>query len=139
MDNSYYGSYDGPKKYTDEEGNEREISKRWNSQNAFVFESTDLEEIFAGVHPGNCVLTEEMKKFNPPEELIQFGDALPQRLVYYPKIKIYQDFENEKLKEFKSYCKNNGYKLPEIDEEIFRSLHKKTMDVPKAYESIMIQ
>ena len=47
--------------------------------------------------------------------------------------------ENEKLKEFKSYCKSNGYKLPELDEEIFRALHKKLMDVPKAYESIMMQ
>lgn len=79
-----------------------------------------------------------MKKFNPPEELIQYGESLPQRLIYYPKIKKYEDFENEKLKEFKSYCKSNGLKIPEIDEEIFRALHKKGMDVPKAYESIMM-
>lgn len=77
MDNSYYGSYECPKNYKDEQGNEREIPKRWNSQNAFVFDSKELEEIFAEVHPGNCVLTEEMKKFNPPEELIQYGDSLP--------------------------------------------------------------
>ena len=38
-----------------------------------------------------------MKKYNPPEELIQYGDSLPQRLIYYPKIKILQEFENEKV------------------------------------------
>ena len=79
-----------------------------------------------------------MKKYNPPEELIQYGDSLPQRLIYYPKIKILQEFENEKVQEFKNYCKSNGHKIPEIDEEILRALHKKAMDVPKAYESIQI-
>lgn len=67
---SYYGSFDGPTSYVDEDGNKRAIPKRWNSKNAFKFESEELEEIFAGVHPGNCAITEEIKKFNPPEELI---------------------------------------------------------------------
>jgi len=39
MNNSYFGSYEGPTKYKDEDGNEREIPKRWNSSNAFVYES----------------------------------------------------------------------------------------------------
>ena len=77
MNNSYFGSYEGPTKYKDEDGNEREIPKRWNSSNAFVYESQELEEIFGNVHPGNCAITEEMKKFNTPEELIQYGDSLP--------------------------------------------------------------
>ena len=65
-----YGSYDGPTTFIDSDGNEREIPRRWNSKNSFYYESSDLEEIFSEVHPGNCALTEDMKKFNPPEELI---------------------------------------------------------------------
>jgi hypothetical protein len=69
MENNY-GSFDGPTTIKDSDGHERYVPRRWNSKNAFKYESSDLEEIFADVHPGNCALTEDMKKYNPPEELI---------------------------------------------------------------------
>ena len=59
-------------------------------------------------------------------------------MIYYPKIRKFEDFEYEKLKEFKEYCLSNGFKIPEIDEEILRSLHKKKMDVKSSYENILL-
>lgn len=49
-------------------------------------------------------------------------------MIYYPKDKKFDDDENAAILGFKKFCKSGGKKVPEIDNEILRMLHKKNMD-----------
>lgn len=103
----------------------------------FKFANEDLKKKYQGVDPGNCAVTDEMKAFDPVEVKIQFGSAAACRMIYYPKDKKFDDKEYEAILGFKKFCKAQGKKIPEIDNEILRMLHKKRMDNQQAYNALM--
>lgn len=113
------------------------MPKRWTLDNGFEFETEELRKIYLEVDPGNCAVTDAMRNYNPPEDLMQYGTSQPQRLIFYPKDGKFREEELAVLKDFKEHCLSKGVPVPEIDNEILRALYKNQMDVAKAYDSIM--
>jgi hypothetical protein len=100
------------------------LQKNWHFDNSFTFKDDDLKNIILNVHPGNCALTDEMRKLPPPEPFIAFGKAKPFRILFFPKDDkgpwAYTEEEKAWLKAFKDFCTAKGEPVPEIDGEILR-------------------
>ena len=61
---------DGTTYITGKDGHGYAIPKRKNIDDGFEFETEDLDQILRGAHPGNCGITEDMKKFTGYEKFI---------------------------------------------------------------------
>lgn len=70
--------------FTDENGVQRKVPKLFDPECWFKFENDEIKNKVLGAYndPGNCGLTDEMRNFKPMEEVLQFGNGKPQRLVY---------------------------------------------------------
>ena len=110
---------DGTFDFEDKDGFEYRLPKHWDYDNAFTFESDDLKQIFLNVSPGNTAITTEMEQFVPSEIIMKFG-FYPQRLMFYVDGAQLDDFEIQKIKEYKDYCKRKGYRIPGSDPELLR-------------------
>ncbi len=49
-----------PVAFLDKDGYNHEQVLKWNFFNCFKYDTSDLEQIFHNVHPGNAAVTEEM-------------------------------------------------------------------------------
>ena len=127
---------DGSIVTTDSDGNTIRIPKKWDYDNAFVYETEELRKIFQDVDPGNTALTEEMKKYYPVESWLQFGKSKPVRLLFYPLKESgpwdYTEEEMNNVKIFKDACKNKDREVPHCDAEIIRAHYCRKHDTEKA-------
>ena len=121
----------------EKDGYKYQVPKQWGLQNAFKFETEELKQMYADVDPGNCALTQAMKDYDPPEKVLQYGTSAPQRLIFHPRDNSFADDELKALNDFKEHCKKNGQPIPEIDAEVLRALHKYSMNITKAYDSLI--
>lgn len=110
---------DGTFDYSDPDGFEYRIPRHWDFDNAFEYETEELKKIFHDVDPGNCVVTQEMIDFIPSEIIMKFG-FYPQRLMFYVEGTDLDEFELQKIEEFKQYCTKKKYRIPDADPEILR-------------------
>lgn len=56
---------DGSVKYTDKDGYNVHLPKVWHFDNSFTFEDESLKEVIMNVHPGDCAVTDEIRKEMP--------------------------------------------------------------------------
>lgn len=69
----YEEQLDGTVKYTDKEGYNVHLPKVWNFDNSLNFDDEGLKEIIMNVHPGDCAVTDAIRKEKPKEPFIAFG------------------------------------------------------------------
>ena len=107
--------------FTDDEGFEFEIPKKWNFEEIFRIESEELKnEIwdFSDLH--NTQLTDEMINHEPLEVYMKYG-KFPQRLILYTDEGLSEE-ETTKLKQMMQWCKDRNLKIPDTKLECFRFL-----------------
>ena len=61
----YEEQEDGSLLYTDHDGYQVQLPKAWGLHNSFTFDDDGLKEIVTNAHPGNCSITDEMRKVKP--------------------------------------------------------------------------
>ena len=57
--------------------------------------------------------------------------------MFYPRVRNYTEAEENKIAEFKDYCRNKGLKIPEREEEILRFLQSQKFVVETSYNAIL--
>jgi len=109
-------------------------SSKIDYHQAFHGENEELHNLFMNVDPGNTAFTKEMDEFNTPETVIS-SRGRPARIMFYAND--FTDEEQQKIIEFKEYCKASDLKIPENDPEILRFLVSRRMNPKWAYDTIM--
>lgn len=61
----YEQQEDGSYIFTDKDGYKVQMPKEWHLFNSFTFADEDLKQVVENVHPGNCAITDEMRKAGP--------------------------------------------------------------------------
>lgn len=131
---------------------EYDYPEDWHFDNVFDFTATpEWEELGYSKYYleqyNMLYLPDELADFVPPpeERTLTFGDKT-QRLIFYihnlglndeDEDAFYTPTEEQMIQHFKIHCKINGYKVPEVDEEILRNLYARKLNNDLALQNIL--
>ena len=115
--------------YTDADGFEISVQKKWHYGNSLKFSSAAVEEAFAIKDGGgNTAITPAMLTYLPGEVTLQYGTNPAQRLVIAPTSR-WTPEEHQHMLEFKQFCKTKGVRVPDDDIETFRFFQARKWDI----------
>lgn len=134
---AYTDGPDGAKLYTDKDGFEISVQKKWHYHNSLKFSSDAVKEAFdIKDGGGNTAVSPAMHSYVPAEITLQYGSSPAQRLVIAPSSS-WTDEENAKMLEFKNWCKAKGVRVPDDEIEVFRFYQARKWDIQSAYDMLM--
>ena len=133
----YTDGPDGTKLYTDADGFEYSVQKKWHYHNSLKFASEEVAAAFEIADGGgNTAITPAMQAYTPGEIILQYGKNPAQRLVVAPKSRWTAE-ENQHMLEFKEWCKAKGVRVPDDDIETFRFFQAKKWDIKGTYDMLV--
>ena len=114
----------GSKIFTDDDGFEFEIPRKWTFEEIFQFESEEIrKEVWDFTDLRNTQITDDMMSYEPQEVYMKYGKC-PQRLILYTEEGLSEE-ETKGLKDMMLWCKERNLKVPDTKQECFRFLQGK--------------